>query len=337
MNSTPHPSTPTLRSRPRRPPPSAHPQRAPSPKPRAPARASVAPASSLWSDINTQWTAWQSLASTTLGAPASAANKPVARRPAPKSWLAELLTVPPPPPPAAKKRDSPPPPPPSAETLVYVHPVSAATTLEGVVIAFDTSAAAVRRTNGLWPGDPIQSRSELLIPVDECRIKGMPPPLATPPPPPPAGADYRVHSLTVLPGIGPTVVALMPPRRVGRRKERAAAADEPADPRLPDWMTPGVHTFHPEEENTLEWEDLVRGAEGVGGKVEGWIRQFGEGLRVGVPGVVEEVGELIEMVSGVGAGSIGGNGAIESAPGSASSGSVGRRRRKTTDVSGLNG
>lgn len=164
--------------------------------------------------------------------------------------------------------------------------------------------------------------------MDECRVKGAPPEAAPPPPPLPADAAYRFHSLTVLPGVGPTVVGLMAPRRAGRRKQRAAV-DEPEEPRLPEWMTPGVHTFHPEDENTLEWDDLVRGAEEVGGKVEGWIRQFGEGLRAGVPGVVGEVGgELIEMVSGVGAGASGRAGNSESASASSVGSGLGATRRR---------
>jgi len=69
-------------------------------------------------------------------------------------------------------------------------------------------------------------------------------------------------------------------------------------------MTPGVHSFHPEMETRLpevEWGEMVRGAEVVGGKVEGWVRKIGEGLRGSTVG-----GELIEMVSGLEGGARGG-------------------------------
>jgi hypothetical protein len=188
---------------------------------------------------------------------------------------------------------------------VYVHPVTASTTLQGVVIAFDTSAAAVLRTNQLWPGDPLQSRRELLIPVDACRIKGRPCPGGD-------GSDgdrYEHHSFTELPApLGKTQIARLKQRRVPRRRKLSPplppeASEETAMQKRPSWMTPGVHTFHPEEEAQLpEWGEIVKGAEVVGGRVEGWVRRLGEGLMTAADrgGLGELKGELIEMVGGIG-------------------------------------
>ena len=236
---------------------------------------------------------------------------------------------------------------PPQETLVYVYPVTAETTLSGVVIAFDTTASAVLRTNRLWPGDALQSRRELLIPVDECRIRGQPltRPEASAGASAGAGAGagagavagggaeeegegegqgvdretnstaddkrYRPHSRTLLPNnIGPIQVGVLLPRRAKRRKPLPVPAlplhpSSPPPPPPPRWMTPGVHSFHPEEETVLpevyllNWgEELLKGAELVGGRVEGWVRRLGDGLRSTTAELVGD--ELIEMVSGLG-------------------------------------
>ncbi|KAI5777772.1 hypothetical protein EDC01DRAFT_387090 [Geopyxis carbonaria] len=210
------------------------------------------------------------------------------------------------------------------EALVYIHPVSATTTTEGVVIAFDTTAAAIRRANGLWPGDSLQSRKELLVPVDECRVKGTP--IADPPPPPdkpelkrhftdpppapveagPAedeDAPYRAVSRVLLPGIGPTVIARLkrkklshfpPPRHHAHPSHTPrppATAATAATPTLRG-QTPGVHSLHPERADTGGAELVESIATGVGA-VEGWIRGWGRRVREGG-------GEVFEMVAQMG-------------------------------------
>ena len=119
---------------------------------------------------------------------------------------------------------------------------------------------------------------------------------------------YRLHSRTLLPNnIGPIQVGVLLPRRAKRRKPLPAPAHplSPRPPRPPRWMTPGVHSFHPEEETVLpevyllNWgEELLKGAELVGGRVEGWVRRLGDGLRSTTAELVGD--ELIEMVSGLG-------------------------------------
>ncbi|KAF8533246.1 hypothetical protein BDD12DRAFT_503648 [Trichophaea hybrida] len=167
------------------------------------------------------------------------------------------------PPPSTLKPPTPPPPQsPPAETLVYIHPITPTTTLSGVIIAFDTTASSILRTNSLWPGDPLQSRRSLLIPVDDCRIRG------TPLPPPEEeveeGVGYKVHSRCLLPnGIGPTTIGVLLPRRRGRRKvvKKEDGEEEEGGKGRPKWMTPGVHSFHPEEEVRLP--EMVEGGKDV--------------------------------------------------------------------------
>lgn len=58
------------------------------------------------------------------------------------------------------------------DILVYVHHVKSTDTMEGVVIAFNIPPSALRKANGMWSHDSVQSRRTLLLPVDECRVKG---------------------------------------------------------------------------------------------------------------------------------------------------------------------
>jgi hypothetical protein len=197
------------------------------------------------------------------------------------------------------------------------------------VIAFDTTATSIRRANRLWPGDAVQVRKELLIPVDTCRVKGTPLPLQLPhseeeasasPEKKEEGREYRPVGRTELPNIGPTIIAKLSRRKLShfppRRRSVAATtmttmatvtvdllADDSGElredmgPRNPGVlrMGPGVHSFHPENESAgLEWGEIVRGVEMVGGRVEGWVRRLREGL-----GTAKVGGDLIEMVSGL--------------------------------------
>ncbi|KAI5812053.1 hypothetical protein BZA77DRAFT_325393 [Pyronema omphalodes] len=230
--------------------------------------------------------------------------------------------------PSSHRPATPPPSPPAQDqqkTLVYVHPVTPSTTLEGVVIAYDTIASAVLRTNSLWAGDAVQSRRELLIPVDSCQVRGRP---VTEEEKSKtkiqqqeeeeeqddenAARRWKFHSKTILPGnLGVTTVGVLLPRRAKRKKQNPEQEEVPIgsavgisngihelDQGRPRWMTPGVHSFHPEEERELElpsfeWGELARGAGARAGAVEGWMRRFGEGFWTTVDGA----GELIEMVS----------------------------------------
>lgn len=60
------------------------------------------------------------------------------------------------------------------DILVYVHHVKPTDTMEGVVIAFDIPPGTLRKANGMWSHDSVQSRRTLLLPVDECQVKGKP-------------------------------------------------------------------------------------------------------------------------------------------------------------------
>ncbi|KAJ5580006.1 uncharacterized protein N7459_005991 [Penicillium hispanicum] len=63
---------------------------------------------------------------------------------------------------------------PKEDALVYVHPVQKADTITGVTIKYGCRPAAFHKANGFWPNDNIQSRNIVLLPVDECSVKGRP-------------------------------------------------------------------------------------------------------------------------------------------------------------------
>lgn len=58
--------------------------------------------------------------------------------------------------------------------LAYVHHVQPTDTMTGVTIKYGCQPAVVRRANGFWPSDSIQSRRTVLLPVDSCSVKGRP-------------------------------------------------------------------------------------------------------------------------------------------------------------------
>lgn len=60
------------------------------------------------------------------------------------------------------------------DALVYLHHVQKGDTLAGITLKYNCTADVVRRTNRLWPNDPIQSRTTILLPVDACGVKGRP-------------------------------------------------------------------------------------------------------------------------------------------------------------------
>ena len=60
------------------------------------------------------------------------------------------------------------------DALVYVHQVQPNDSLTGVSIRYGCQLAVLRKANGFWPSDTIQSRKTVVLPVDACTIKGRP-------------------------------------------------------------------------------------------------------------------------------------------------------------------
>ena len=58
--------------------------------------------------------------------------------------------------------------------LAYVHQVQPTDTITGVTIKYGCQQAVIRKANGFWPSDSIQSRKTVLLPVDACSVKGRP-------------------------------------------------------------------------------------------------------------------------------------------------------------------
>ncbi|CAD0089216.1 unnamed protein product [Aureobasidium mustum] len=56
--------------------------------------------------------------------------------------------------------------------LVYVHHVKPEDTLAGITIKYNIHPSALRRANRMWPNDRIQARKTILLPVDQCAVKG---------------------------------------------------------------------------------------------------------------------------------------------------------------------
>lgn len=58
------------------------------------------------------------------------------------------------------------------DALVYIHHVSPQDTLPGLSIKFNCPLATIKKTNRLWSNDSIQFKKTIVLPVDECNIKG---------------------------------------------------------------------------------------------------------------------------------------------------------------------
>ncbi|PUU79046.1 hypothetical protein B9Z19DRAFT_980654 [Tuber borchii] len=162
------------------------------------------------------------------------------------------------------------------DALAYVHHVKPTDTLEGVVIMYNIHTSALRRANGMWPNDNVQRRKILLLPVEDCGVKGKPVGLlnleltcdqqANLPSPPKeptseekAAAEergYRHESYVIIDGIGQVEIARLarkklshfPPRRRKESVSTNATAGFGTPP--PDdessvfrGMTPGVGTL----------------------------------------------------------------------------------------------
>ncbi|EFR05264.1 hypothetical protein MGYG_08275 [Nannizzia gypsea CBS 118893] len=60
------------------------------------------------------------------------------------------------------------------DALVYIHLVQSNDTLTGVSIRYGCALAVLRKSNGFWPSDSIQSRKTIVLPVESCTLKGLP-------------------------------------------------------------------------------------------------------------------------------------------------------------------
>lgn len=56
--------------------------------------------------------------------------------------------------------------------LVYIHHVQPNDSLTGVSIRYGCPLAVLRKANGFWPSDTIQSRKSVVLPTDSCSLKG---------------------------------------------------------------------------------------------------------------------------------------------------------------------
>lgn len=215
------------------------------------------------------------------------------------------------------------------DTLVYVHHVKPTDTVEGVVIAFNIPPGTLRKANGMWSHDSVQSRTTLLLPVDECTVKGKPVP-------PPAEAKiedvenqeekpYKHESYVTIDGIGQVEIARLPrkklshfpPRRrkstntqrlstIGDRPTTPSLLDEPlldllGEPTSPTnvfrGMTPGVGELHPQSSQNLR-DPLYPGGVKVGpgvaiGPETFTLRSLGELANETAAGL-ENIGGVVE-------------------------------------------
>ncbi|KAI5783850.1 hypothetical protein DFH27DRAFT_487834, partial [Peziza echinospora] len=212
-----------------------------------------------------------------------------------------------------------------AFTLAYIHPVRPTDTLEGVVIAYNIQPSALRRANRLWMGDSIQVRKELLLPVDECLVKGKPvvgedgdgilPSLSSPP----GGLNqtqhqqqYTVHSVVTISGIGTVRIARLPRKEMShfppRRQNTTATSNNTTGGEGGDEEDPNsvfasrravAHAYNPSNTGgeiptfgqmfTQVARETRDGVENVGSFVEGFVRR-----------IVVKVGELAKEEDDVG-------------------------------------
>ncbi|RMD41694.1 hypothetical protein DV735_g3464, partial [Chaetothyriales sp. CBS 134920] len=59
-----------------------------------------------------------------------------------------------------------------AQVLAYRHLIRPDDTLAGVMLKYGCQADVFRKVNRLWPNDRIQTRTEVLLPVDACSVRG---------------------------------------------------------------------------------------------------------------------------------------------------------------------
>ncbi|EEP77824.1 predicted protein [Uncinocarpus reesii 1704] len=58
------------------------------------------------------------------------------------------------------------------DSLVYIHRVQPTDSLTGVSIRYGCPLPVLRKSNGFWPSDSIQSRKIVVLPVASCTLKG---------------------------------------------------------------------------------------------------------------------------------------------------------------------
>lgn len=60
------------------------------------------------------------------------------------------------------------------QALVYIHKVQPNDTLQGVVLRYSCKPDVFRKANRFWPNDSIQTRKQVILPIDACTVKGRP-------------------------------------------------------------------------------------------------------------------------------------------------------------------
>lgn len=58
------------------------------------------------------------------------------------------------------------------EALVYIHHVQPSDTMTGLSIKYGCQLAILRKANGFWPSDSVQTRRIVLLPSEACSVKG---------------------------------------------------------------------------------------------------------------------------------------------------------------------
>ena len=59
-----------------------------------------------------------------------------------------------------------------SDALVYLHEVKRGDTMAGVTIKYGCPPEVVRKVNRFWPNDYIETRKQVLLPVDSCSVRG---------------------------------------------------------------------------------------------------------------------------------------------------------------------
>ncbi|KAH8729104.1 hypothetical protein GQ44DRAFT_737257 [Phaeosphaeriaceae sp. PMI808] len=60
------------------------------------------------------------------------------------------------------------------DALVYIHNVRPQDTLAGLSIKYNCEQAILRKSNRMWPNDSVQTKKNIVLPVDACGVKGRP-------------------------------------------------------------------------------------------------------------------------------------------------------------------
>ncbi|RPB03679.1 hypothetical protein L873DRAFT_1833426 [Choiromyces venosus 120613-1] len=202
------------------------------------------------------------------------------------------------------------------DALAYVHHVKPTDTLEGIVIMYNIHASALRRANGMWPNDSVQRRKVLLLPVEDCGVKGKPvdllnldptndqeakpsPPKKEPTPEEKAAAEergYRHESYVMIENIGQVEIARLSRKKLShfppRRRKESVSTN----------TTTGFGTPPPDNETSV-FRGMTPGVGALGGSggeagvglqaEESFTKAFME-LAQGTTASLENVGGVIE-------------------------------------------